>query len=373
MDYNFQFSETNSTNFDLIRGIAAQLIALTHAREAFITLKIKNTLGATSLGLLFLISGILISFSTFGRMSKKKFEFKRFFIRRFSRIYPPLVVSLLLVLLIDGYLIFIVYDGEPNIAYSIRSFLLSLFLLNDSAIGITGFGSLRPLWALPLFWWLYMVFGWVVLGKRTTQNRYLYYSFSLIFIVILIIICMGFHRTVKIGYIIIWFAGIIFSYLINILNMYVQKNYNNKNISIDINNHLKRKIKIISLSLSIILFFLAIIRYISYGNQFGLFYYLLLSGSFCFFFVFSQYSSFIYPKKIKKIINFLASYSFTLYLLNYTIFGFYMRFKTSMNNYILFIITYIITNIICILIASFSEMQTSRISRYLLKKLNLER
>ncbi len=169
MDYNFKYNRANSTHFNLIRGIAIQIIVLTHAREAFITFDKKPTLGATSLGLLFFISGILISYSTFAKLNKKKFEFKRFFVNRFSRIYPPLIIVLFLTILIDGYLIFIVYDVKPTKAYSFKSFVFSLLLLNDSAIGISGFGSLRPLWALPVFWWLYMFFGWLILGKRTIK------------------------------------------------------------------------------------------------------------------------------------------------------------------------------------------------------------
>jgi peptidoglycan/LPS O-acetylase OafA/YrhL len=134
---------------------------------------------------------------------------------------------------------------------------------------------------------------------------------------------------------------------------------------------LKRKIKYSSLTISIILFFLAIIRYLSYGNQFGLFYYLLLCSSFCFFFVFSEFTTFRYPKKIKKAIAFIASYSYTLYLFNYTLFNFYRMFLSQMNQYLLFILAYIFANILSILIASFSEIQTTKISRFLLKKFSI--
>jgi peptidoglycan/LPS O-acetylase OafA/YrhL len=243
MNYTFKYSGNNSTNFNLIRGVAAQLIAFTHAREAFITLEIKNTLGAASLGLLFLISGILISYSTFRRMNNEKFEFKRFFIRRFSRIYPPLIIILILVLLIDGYLIFIVYEAEPNEVYSISSFLISLILLNDSAISITGFSSIRPLWALPLFWYLFLFFGWLILGWRTFQKKSLYWIVLGIISYLLIIVCLGFHSVVKIGYVIIWFTGVLFSYLINKMNLIVNKKIEKEEKKDLAEKKLKRKIK----------------------------------------------------------------------------------------------------------------------------------
>jgi peptidoglycan/LPS O-acetylase OafA/YrhL len=370
-NYNFKFSKSNSTTFNLIRAICTHIITLTHAREAFITLEKKNLLGATSLGLLFLLSGILISYSTFRRLSQNREDFKGFFLRRFSRIYPPLIVALFLALLIDGYVIFIVLEEKPNDAYSLEAFIASLLLLNDSAIGVTAFGTLRPLWVLPLFWWIYITFGWILLGKKTVQKTYFYYIILGFFIFILIIICLGFHNIVKLGYIIIWLIGVAFSYILGRLDNYFRKKQKNSSLKRSNSvNQIKRKIQWSSLCASIIFFILAVIRYMSYGNQFGLIYYILLSISFCAFFVFSQYSSFQYPQKLKKTINFMASYSFTLYLLNYTFFNFYRMFRQEINSYVLLIIVYIITNLISILIASFTEIQTSNITSYLMKKID---
>jgi peptidoglycan/LPS O-acetylase OafA/YrhL len=65
----------------------------------------------------------------------------------------------------------------------------------------------------------------------------------------------------------------------------------------------------------------------------------------------------------------MASYSFTLYLLHYTIFSFFSLFLGSINNFILFLIAYLFTNLISIGIALPAEMRHDKINKYLMTKL----
>jgi peptidoglycan/LPS O-acetylase OafA/YrhL len=188
----------------------------------------------------------------------------------------------------------------------------------------------------------------------------------LLFTFILLLIVFGYQFQKKITTLVVWFSGVFFSYFFNKLDDHLQKKKpkNNKKIN---SNRGKLIINFTCLSISIILFILSLVILNSHHNAFAIDYSLLLGSSFCFFLIFSQYTDIKYPKLIKKIIRFMASYSFTLYLIHVSIFFFYKIFLKEMNNFLLFLLVYIIVNIVSILIASFSEMQASKIKNWFLK------
>ncbi len=365
-DYNIQFSETFSIHLDLIRAISAQLIVISHGLEGYLNIQKLHSAGASGLTFLFLISGILIAYSTFTKMNNELYSFKQFFISRFSRIYSLFLLILGIVTLIDTYQ-FVIVLKNPPFNYNLPTFFFNLLLLNDSALGYSFFGSSGQLWTLPIFWWTYLVFGWLILGKRSTSKKYLYFFILALFCLILISVIFGYQFQKKITSIIIWILGVFFSYSLNKLNKYIQK----KTPNTDKNNKSKirrRLLNFISLFISIVLFISSLFILSSHHNAFAIDFSLLLGASFCFFLIFSQYTQIKYPKMIKKIIRFMASYSFTLYLLHVSIFFFYKLFINEMNNVLLFLLIFIIINILSILVASFSEMQASKIKKLFLKK-----
>jgi len=372
-NYNFQFSETASVNLYIIRILSAELIAITHGIQGIELYKLGDYIGSSALMFFFLISGLLVSYSTFGKMRKKNYDFKKYFLRRFSRIYPNLIVVLILILIIDT--LWFTFMGGIDLFNACNSwtFIFTLLFLNDSAIGYTSFCSARQLWALPPIWWLYMFFGWLILGQRTVKKKYVYYILLVIFSFMLILVIMGYHSWNKIQFSLMWFLGVLFSYFINRMDSYI-KNKSQKlgeNREKDINS-LKRKIIIFSIANALILFILAMIRLYFHHDPLDTLYYFLLIGMVFHIIVFSQYTRLRYPEKVKKGIIFMANYSLTLYLLHFSIYNLLMDFLKKYLNYILvFLIMFILVNVISLVVAYFTEMKSDKVYYYLLKKFNL--
>lgn len=367
LNYDVKLSENSSIHLDFIRALSAQLIVISHGLEGYLNIQKLHSAGASGLTFLFLISGMLIGHSIFTKIKNKEYGFKNFFISRFSRIYSLFLLILLFIALIDGYHFLIVYNDIP-FTYNIPTFVLNLLMLNGSLLGYPFFGSSGQLWTLPIFWWNYMLLGWILLGKRTTKNKILYYTVIILFSFILIFETFGYQSQKKITANVVWYFGVGFAYLMNKINNRIRRKSSEKNHD---NRKSPRKVKLVfsCLFLSIILFILALFILSTHHNAFALDYSLLLASSFCFFLILSQYTYYRYPKPIKKVIRFMASYSFTLYLIHVSIFHLYKIFLNEMDGALLFLIVYIIVNIISILIASFSEMQTSKIKEFLLTKL----
>ncbi len=373
-DYNFRFSETASINLYLIRFISAQLITIAHGVEGIGLFQLGDYIGSQALMFFFLISGLLVSYSTFGKIKKKNYDFKKYFLRRFSRIYPNLMLVLILIIFIDTF--WIVFLGGKDLynACNILTFIFTALFLNDSAIGYTAFCSARQLWPFPLFWWSYLFFGWLLLGKRTVKKKYIYYILLILFIFPLILVIMGYHIWIKIHYSLIWFLGVFFSYFINKMDLYIDKksefimeNQDKKE------NNIKKKIKVFCVANALILFILAYIRLYFHNDPFDTLYYLLLIGVIFCIIVFSQYTRISYPEKLKKGIIFMSNYSLTLYLLHFSIYNLLMEFLRKYLNYILvFFILFILVNLISLIVAYFTEMKADRIYYYLLKKFKLE-
>ena len=101
--------------------------------------------------LFFLISGFVITYSVAGRRMK----FTEYFLRRFRRIYPLFLVTLLL-----GAVDYLYFRHEP---IPIRELVGNLFMLQDLGYLKPGtwfapFAGIAPLWSLAYEWWFYLLF-----------------------------------------------------------------------------------------------------------------------------------------------------------------------------------------------------------------------
>jgi peptidoglycan/LPS O-acetylase OafA/YrhL len=365
-DNNFSISDAASTHINIIRLYAIHIIAFSHGLENIAAIPFDNPYGVPGLNFLMLISGLLIAYSIITSMKDKSYDFKKYFLRRFSRIYPVFLAV---------FFIIILYDQICSYKFleHIDTFLINILLLNDTILGYPYYGYNRHLWILPLFWWLYFILGWSILGLRTTKKKSLYIIGLAFFSFIIVLICLGSQSTKKINYLIIWLLGAGFMYLLNRLNAYFNKKvFENDEKAKEKTNKLKKRIKYFSLIISIVLFILALIRGFSFNfeNSYELIYNLFLAGSILFFLLFSQYVSLTYPKKIKKFMNFFASYTFTLFLIHVAVYNLLLKPNDSL---IYYIFIYLLVNIISIGIAYFTEFRYHNIYHYLLKIFNLDK
>lgn len=397
MNYNFNLSETASINLYVTRIVAAHLVMLGHGIGIFLQHVLGLYLANLGLIFFFFISGLMTPYSVFRKKSTREYSFKEYLINRFSRIFPPLAVTLIILIIIDG------FSFNNPLSYNILSFFATLFFLNDTCLGIPSFGSARPLWTLPLFWWSYMFFGWVYLRKKTVKSKYVYFIIlgALVFICFLVFSgfqCNGLSRYIKFFF--LWNSGLFIIIILNRIEEF-NSNYRSKG-STTINstsrtritnhtinqitksskkNHYQSRNSLLSKSLiklsavvSLILFCLTLIVHAFYQNSYPISYLMLFICSFFFFLVYSQYSQHKYSQKTKRIIIFLSNYSFTLFLLHYSLYGFFIDyFRFFFNNIVLLLISYICINLISIGVAYISEMRSNQFNAFLLKKFKLSK
>ncbi|TXT65969.1 MAG: membrane protein of unknown function [Promethearchaeota archaeon] len=361
----FKISESNSTNVNIIRFLSIQIIAISHGLENIGAIGLSNIYGVSAFDLLILISGMLIAYSVFNNMQNERFEFKRYLVSRFSRIYIPVILTYTIMVIVD-------WINGYNLLHHFTTFVINIALLNDSALNYPYYGFNRHLWAMPFFWWQYLFFGWLLLGTRTTNKKYVYYLVLAFLAFIMGLILFGERMTMKSYYMIIWYMGAIFTFLLVKLKKYIeQKSTLKGEINPQIERKLIKRIKIISIIMALLFFTFAILRsttFKQYHDTYDLIYNVSLALSVVFFFTFMQYSRFKYPKSIKKAINFLSSYSLTMFLFHMYFYNLVLRGSVDV---VFFIFVHIIANLISIGIASFSEMKYTKIRRYLLKKFNL--
>ncbi len=164
-------SGTQQTVLDLFRIIAALFVMLGHSFSFYQCTVFKDQtyfpyLQNIGVVLFFLLSGFLTAYSLNKNNYNHKYTFEIFFKHKMSRILKEYIPGLVLIALIDG--VSIAVNGERYAyyqAYNIKHFVGNVLMLHNmgpnSILGhfFIPFGSGRPLWTLPVEWWLYMLYA----------------------------------------------------------------------------------------------------------------------------------------------------------------------------------------------------------------------
>ena len=114
----------------------------------------------------------MITYSTVNKLrSRNGYSFTAFFIDRWSRIYTGFLPALAFVLVVD-FLSKYLYPGSfpYETSFSLRDLIGNLFMLQQTPLSviipggyIQSFGSGEPFWTVAVEWWIYLFFGWCVL------------------------------------------------------------------------------------------------------------------------------------------------------------------------------------------------------------------
>lgn len=352
--YNINFQTSYICN--VLRIIAAETVVVGHSINFFHLFKGKHHLDfpyIESIGVIifFIISGYLITFSIFSRHQ----FFYNYFINRFIRIYISLIPCMIIIYLIN----YIVANYFPtnNFSFNIsfKNFFFNLLMLqNYDIVGFSNhapkiiififghhtFGTkYGPLWTLSLEWWLYMSIGFLIYHFEEIIN------FKIRFILpFLICSIVPFYNIIG-GY----GSGLALIWLMSSLGYFIKFLPLSKIIN---------PIKIFYIIL--IITFISISRFIStqYNSYDFLFDFLLLLLIFSL--LFPSFTSSYNTKYfiIPKVVKFISQYTFTLYLIHFSIIK--LIYSTLHNNsspIILVTINLIFSNIIAILIANFTEQK----------------
>lgn len=356
-------SMSSSLSLDIIRVIAVQLVLIGHSISYFDILHTFQQPQAPYMQniavlIFFILSGLLISYTVFSKIDNHEYNFKIFLIDRFARIYSALIPALLFITGIDAVnLYFFKEKYIYTAAFDLKTFLGNLIMLQDyplinklnkylglPPVYLTSFASGRPLWTLAIEWWLYLVFGWIILRFVRDEQR----KFS-DFIILLFISIVPLYNLVGgrgHGLSMFWIFGVTIYLLLNI-------------------NYFKIVNIVISIGLSMLFFILAMLVVYKTKIEYNAFFACILAMSLLFLLNATQKIEMKYNEKVISIIRFFANYSFTLYLIHYSIVDLIFNMNLDISRYFQFIFAFVICNVISMVLALFTEMKHKNLSKFI--------
>ena len=371
----------SKSNFiHLSRWVSALLVLVSHLRSLlfkdyqFVASKsvliqlfyFITGLGHQAVVVFFVLSGYLIGRSVIHQAKADKFEFKTYLISRVSRLYAVLLVALLLTVILDniGYRFdsMGIYTNKVKFATlgfniadreTLPHFLASLFMMQN--IILPPLGSNVPLWSLNYEFFYYLLFPCIcvpVLGFFKKK-----YGFSNYFYLAAAGVMLFFLPGVMVIYFVLWLLGLIPIYF-----------------------NLKWKVAKYGMGILLIAFLLFQRTHRSYFSEWendmviGVLFTLWLCA----------YEDIDYKNKFYKINEWLASFSYTLYLVHLPFLVFVLTaLHHSLNTGIamhpstlafgLFVFLIFLTGGFSYLIAYFTEFKTANLKNFLLRRFDGKR
>ena len=218
----------------------------------------------------------------------------------------------------------------------------------------------------------------VVLGNRSKSNKIIYLIILSLFVFVLALILLGPRYITKVKILITWMSGSVVAIFLNLIeNKDGTLSLNEKNSSFleKFQNKAKTSFSWFAnrtkLCLILSAFFFVLACYVVYTTKvaYNLSFSLLLTLALYFFLNYSYRSRHKFSNRSKKIIKLSADYSFTLYIWHYTILWILSIFKSEFSPYLLFLIGFIVSNLLSLIIAYFTEMRSKRVKEFLMEKI----
>lgn len=370
-----------TTFIDGLRGGAAQLVLLGHIYSMILYPGHTTGLGDLGVIIFFILSGFLITYTS---LIKKGYNFKRYFLDRFFRIFVPYIPAVILILIVDTYIFNYTAARDYLEHYNLKDFFATLTMLQQHPVGLfmdkllgisefklATFGSGRPLWTVATEWWLYIMFSFVLFYKIDTKRFFLK---LLLFLIVSIVPVFNFVAGTGQGLSLVWFimSGIAYWY------------YKSGQNLADTMKKLLLSGKREKILLYLLLAGLAVLMgirflWISYIEtdfifsrpvfyDFNLYVLLIIFLSLIFCIL-----SVVNSQKRNKIILFFADYSYSLYLIHYTLLYFLLSSEIIKGNNKItdFIVCYLITNLVAIIFWWMFERNHKHVKRYIINKFGL--
>ena len=318
-----------SFSLDIIRILAAQAVLLGHlilSHKLLLQFTQPNNpyMENIAVVIFFLLSGLLISMSVEAKRRAGNYRFLDFLYSRFSRIYSVFLPALFLVVILDGLIIWLRPENYRYFsAFNIKTFFTNLLMLQY--FPSVPFGSGRPFWALPLWWWTYLSYGWLVLGKT---------RWWIVFLLAIPIYSLFFGRGQ--GLVLVWTMGVLIYY----------------GLSQKILTRIDRKLSLVG---ALILLTLAVVRVNYTLREYEIIFELLLAGGIGFLLNYLQTFKAKINGAVPKILRFFAGYSLTLYLTHFSINSFILSLTGRKSSVTLFIFSWVICNLSAMIIAAGTE------------------
>ena len=341
---------------DLLRVLASQFVLVFHATSFFGIFKSLEPpyipyLQNVAVVIFFLLSGFLISYTVMRKLPDPQYGMRQFLIDRFSRIYSAYLPILFLIIIIDLYHIY--YNSSSYVhlgAFDIKTFFVNLFMFQDFPlfnIG-TSFGSARPFWTIAIEWWIYLSFGYLFFAiYRRLQNNL---SISIVHVVIFLgVSIVPVYNIVSgrgNGLTMVWILGALIMLLL-----------------------FKTKLPVVKPThlyfISFLFLILSAMRAYKTKEAYDLLFASLLAIALFFLIYALQNNNCFKSKLLNRCISVMAKYSFTLYLIHYSILEIIRLYIGSISPYILLGISFVFCNLLSLFIAYFTEMRYKSIAERL--------
>lgn len=309
---------------NLVRAAAAQLVLVGHAMPYYLHNPLDASGRPATMGVLifFILSGFLICSSVAQKWDRFDYRFEHFLIDRFCRIFVAFVPALVFVAAVDA-----VLRTHPDYPfqsdYSLGTWLGNLGMLQDYPVFqvlrrlgvpeqswfIRPFGSGRPFWTVSIEWWIYLSFGCAAFFLL--RHRRLSLGTLLMFAVLSIVPIYNAMGGVGDCLTLVWVMGALFALLQNWLaNRPAAEGPPDRRRAI-------RVLSLIAIALSGLLLAgrVVVTGFRVYDLQFAMFVGGILFG--CFFLAGTVPT--VLPRSARRVIDFCANYSYSLYLIHFTV------------------------------------------------------
>ena len=309
-----------SDHLDLVRGLAALLVMVSHARVLFLEsagesvelgliekgLYILSGFGHQAVMVFFVLSGFFISSSVIRDVTGRTWSWRKYLTHRCTRLFVVLVPCLLLTVFWDSLGAYFLDASSPNddtgIAIisadqisansTVAAFVGNLLFLQT--ICVPSFGSNTALWSLSNEFWYYIIFPCVLLASSKYNTGMMRLCFAALSVAIFCFI----GKPIAI-YFLVWLLGALLSALPPLRQLASRRNI------------------IVALVLAFTVFFAVLLAIGLRRIERGLFADFLVALSFgvctyCLIHLRSPCRTGVYPKVARKI----AGFSFSLYALH---------------------------------------------------------
>lgn len=349
-------TDRSSFFLDTLRIISAELVLIAHFtdyhQDHYLRVIFKDA-GVLSVGVFFILSGLLISNSVWNKKSSRnEYRFKDYFFDRFFRIYTAFVPSLIVGIAID---LFATYTTSlPLSNCSVLVFAGNLFMLQEypvlkelsyilpphigEKIRVPVMGSNLPLWPMAIEWWIYMLFGWIMFRQKSRNRSY---WLVLIFVSIVPLYQIFPGSRMGPGLTLFWVLGMVIAILIRADSRKLTNMSESKLLTI------------ISLILLTVFYGLGYWRLAIVFVAFIVFQLLKRSSS-------DQTRN----KTIDKIIRTSANYSFTLYLTHFPILRFMSKIELLCSVEVKLLLNFVICNVLALIVAFLFETRHKALKAY---------
>ena len=341
-----------SVTLDLLRAVAAQMVCVGHGIAFFMppwrpsALPIMQNIGVL---IFFVLSGILISFTLIERSKHPSYGFGTFLLDRFARIYSGLVPALIFVVVVDGVVIYIFNEKAFAEYYTVKGFVANLFMF-ESYRGVfskylrwPAFGSASPLWTLAIEWHIYMFVAAVYFIWARPRQRLVMIAVAIIFCQVPLHYLIGAQAADGVGRALfsLWLAGACVLFILRTIQLPYWTS--------------------LFLALCAASCFFLVTKA---GSEYNVLTYATLVIFLLAVLAASQSRRLITSKSVVRSIKFFADYSFTLYLVHYSIMFAVFLIRPERNFYI-FAIMVLVANVVAIALAVPTEMRHREFARFL--------